>query len=333
MQSRLTRGLVLVLGLALTGAACGKYSIGNLRALKAFQDANVKYQKGEFKAAVDDYERVVKYNPDLGLAYFFLGNSYDNLYKAAKKGEPENDAYLPKAVENYKKAIDKLAGQTENRAPVIRNLSFQYLIAAYGTDKLNDLDQALPVAQQLIATEPNEPLNYQALGRLYEDAGRYEEAEAQFKKAIEVKPNDALAYATLAGYYHRQGDFEKTMEAWASRAAMEPKNPEAWHTIGASYQDEVFTNKKIPPAKAKEYVVAGIAAEDKALGINPEYYEALIFKNILLRLQANVEKDPAVQKRLLSEADDLKRHADEVQKKQTAAAAATAGTQKKGAGK
>ena len=47
MQSRLTRGLVLVLGLALTGAACGKYSIGNLRALKAFQDANLKYQKAE----------------------------------------------------------------------------------------------------------------------------------------------------------------------------------------------------------------------------------------------------------------------------------------------
>jgi len=333
MQSRLTRVVVLVLGLALTGAACGKYSIGNLRALKAFQDANEKYQKGEFQAAAKDYERVIEYNPDMGFAYFFLANSYDNLYKPAKRGQPENDAYLPKAVENYQKAIDKLEGNTENKAPEIRRLSFQYLIAAYGTDKLNDLDKALPIAQKLIAVEPNEPINYQALGKLYEDAGRYDEAEAQFKKAIEVKPNDALAYATLAGFYNRQGNFEKTMEAWDLRAKMEPNNPEAWHTIGASYQDEVFTNaKKIPIPKQKEYLLTGIAAEDKALAINPEYYEALIFKNILLRLQANVEKDPATQKRLISEADDLKRKGDEVQKKQMTNAAAAAAP-KKGPGK
>ena len=331
MQSRLTRGLVLVLGLALTGTACGKYSISNLRALKTFQDANEKYQKGEFKAAADDYERVIQYNPELGAAYFFLGNSYDNLYKPAKKGEPENDGYLPKAVENYKKAIDKLEGKTENRGPEIRKLSFEYLIAAYGADKLNDLDLALPIAQKLIAVEPNEPTNYQALGKLYEDAGRYEEAEAQFKKAIEVKANDALGYATLAGFYNRQGDFEKTMEAWDSRAKMEPSNPEAWHTIGSFYQDEVFRNKKLPVPKQKEYVMAGLAAEDKALKINPEYYEALIYKNIILRQQANVEKDPALQKRLIAEAEDLKKHADEVQKKQTAAnAAASASGTKKG---
>jgi tetratricopeptide (TPR) repeat protein len=325
---------VLVLGLALTGTACGKYSLGNLRALKAFQDANTKYQKGEFKAAAADYKRVIEYNPDMGVAYFFLGNSYDNLYKSAKKGDAENDSYLPMAVENYQKAVDKLEGNNENRAPEIRKLSFEYLIAAYGTDKLNDLDKALPIAQKLIAVEPNEPTNYQALGKLYEDAGRYDEAEAQFKKAIEVKPNDALGYATLAGFYSRQGNFEKTMEAWDSRAKMEPNNPEAWHTIGASYQDEVFTNKKLPPAKAKEYVLTGLAAEDKALAINPEYYEALIFKNILLRLQANVEKDPAKQKQLIDEAIQLKQHADDVQKKQTANAAATAAAApKKGAGK
>ena len=80
----------------------------------------------------------------------------------------------------------------------------------------------------------------------------------------------------------------------------------------------MFTNKKLPLPKQKEYVLTGLAAEDKALAINPEYYEALIFKNILLRLQANTEKDPALQKRLLAEADDLKRKGDEVQKKQTA---------------
>ena len=80
--------------------------------------------------------------------------------------------------------------------------------------------------------EPNEPLNYQILGRLYEERGRYDEAEAAFKKAIELRPNDPAGYAALAGYYNRQGEFEKTMEAWNDRAAKEPNSPAAWQMIG-----------------------------------------------------------------------------------------------------
>jgi tetratricopeptide (TPR) repeat protein len=316
--------LVLVLGLSLTtAAACGKYSISNLRALQAFQGANEEYKRNEFKTAAADYERVIALNPDSGVAgyaYFFLGNSYDNLYKSTKKGEAENDSFLPKAVENYKKAIDKLAGNTDPKGPEIRKLAFEYLIAAYGTDKLNDINQAVPIAQQLISQEPNEPTNYQALGKLYEDAGNYEEAEKQFKKAVEVKPNDALGYSVLAGFYNRQGQFDKTMEAWFARAKMEPNNPEAWHTIGTFYQDEVFRDKRLAPPKAKEYVLAGLDAEDKALALNQEYYEALTYKNILLRQQANLEKDPAKQKALIQQADDLRNKAMDVQKKQNVAA-------------
>lgn len=320
MQSRVTRVVVLLLGLALTGSACGKYSINNLRALKAFQDANEKYQKQEFKAAADDYERVIQLNPDLGYAYFFLGNSYDNLFKPAKKGQPDNDAYLPKAIENYHKAIDKLKTSTEPKAPEIRKLSYQYLIAAYGPDKLNDLDQALPIAQELIALEPNEPTYYQALGKLFEDAGRYDEAEAQFKKAIDVRPNEALGYATLAGYYNRQGNFEKTMDAFETRAKMEPNNPEAWHSMAPYYSEKAMKEFKLPKDVAKKYVMRGIEVEDKALSLNPDYSEALIYKNILLRQQATLEKDPAVQKRLLNQADEAHRRGEELLKKQNATA-------------
>jgi len=55
--------------------------------------------------------------------------------------------------------------------------------------------------------------------------------------------------------------------------------------------------------------------EDKALGLNPEYMEAMTYKNILLRMQANTEKDPAKQKQLLDEADKLRNKAMELQKK------------------
>ena len=318
--------LVLALGMSLAVAGCGKYSISNLRALKAFSDANRSYQRSDYKAAAAGYEDVIKYNPDFGYAYFFLGNSYDNLYKPAKKGQTENDEYLNKAVANYKLATEKLTGHPEDqREAEFRKRSFEFLISSYGKDKLDDFNQAEPIAKQLIALEPNEPVNYQTLGRLYEEAGRYDEAEAQFKKSVDLRPTDPVGYQLLAGYYHRQGQFEKTMEAFEARARVEPNNPEAWHTMSTYYQEKAFKDVKLPPAKVREYVEKGIANDDKALALNPEYADALFFKQILLRMKALYEKDPAVQKALLKQADDIKAHALEIQKKQS-----TAGTKKGG---
>jgi tetratricopeptide (TPR) repeat protein len=315
MRWQSTRVLILVAGLGLA-AGCGKYSINNLRATQAFQTGNMEYQRGEWESAIAEYNRAVTFNPDLGYAYFFMGNSYDNLYRPMRRGEPDNDAYLDRAVENYRLAIEKLKDNDEPQAGRILELSYEYLIAAYGTDKLNDIDQAVPVAQDLIATQPNEPSNYQALGKLYEENGLYEEAEEMFLKAIEVKTDDPLSYEVLAGYYARQGEFAKSMDALQRRADMEPNNPEAWHTLGARYSEEALKNTSLSRAEAQDMVMKGIEAEDRALAINPDYFEALAFKNILLRQQANYETNPARQQQLLSEADTIRARASELQKKQ-----------------
>jgi len=323
MSYRLIRTGALVAAVGLTLAGCGRYSISNIRALKAFGDANKLYQRTDYAAAVLRYQDVIQLDPQApikGFAYFFLGNSYDNQYKPSKKGDPANDANLPKAVENYKLAIENLSGN-EPREPEMRKLAFEYLIAAYGTDKLNDLAQAEPVAQQLIAMEPNEPTNYEALGKLYEEAKRMDDAERSFKKAVEVKPGDGSSYVTLAGFYNRQGNFPKTMEALAGRAQAEPNNPDAWHTMAAYYWDETYRDGRLTPQVKKDYIDKGIAADEKALAINPDYAEAMVYKGILLRAKALTIKDPAQQKALIDEADKLKEKALEIQKKQNAAAA------------
>jgi tetratricopeptide (TPR) repeat protein len=325
MQLRLTRLAVLVVGLSLTVAACGQYSISNLRAMKAFKEANDFYKKGEFKSAVDRYQRALQYNPDfLGSTYFFLGNSYDNLYKPAHKGEPENDGYLDKAVANYELAIQKIKDD-EQDGPRIRRLSYEYLIAAYGSDKLDDFDRAEPVAQRLIALDTNDPTSYQTLGKLYEDAGRYDEAEAMYQKAIDVRPNDAFGYQILAGYLNRQGQFDKTMVALQAVANLEPNNPEAWHTMATRYEEEVQKDFRLSVARQKDYVQKGLEADDKALSLNPEYYEAMTYKNILLRMAAKYEKNPVQQKKMLDEADALYKKSIALREKQQTAAAKKGG--------
>jgi len=170
----------------------------------------------------------------------------------------------------------------------------------------------------LIALEPDEPSNYQALGNLYEKAGRFEEAEKYFRKAVDVKPKDPNTYKNLAGYYNRQGQFEKTMAAFEQGANVEPNNPEAWHTMATYYWEKAYKpDAKLPASTRHEYTEKGLADEEKALAINPEYAEAMIYKNILLRMKALYEKDPAKQKAMLKEADALMEKGVELQKKQT----------------
>ena len=56
----------------------------------------------------------------------------------------------------------------------MRKLALQYLVAAYGPEKLNQPEKAEPIVQKMIQIEPNEPTNYFALAKIYEDGGRYE---------------------------------------------------------------------------------------------------------------------------------------------------------------
>ena len=304
--------VALMVGLGPAAAGCGKYSYSNMKAMKAFKDANVAYQAQDWKKAVDRYEDAIKANPDLNAGgvtpYFFLANSYDNLYKPARAGEPENDAYMAKAIENYKISATKDTGQMRTRA-------MEYLVAAYGPEKLNDPSQAEPIVNQMIQLEPNEPANYFYLAKIYEEAGRYEDAEQTLLKAKGVKPNDPVVYTTLSGFYNRQGDFAKTMEALHQAADLEPNNPEGFHRLAVFYWEKAFRDHRLGKTEKMEYLQKGVDAENKALSLNPNYAEALTYKNILLRLQANETTDREKQAALIREADQLRNRAMELNKK------------------
>jgi tetratricopeptide (TPR) repeat protein len=319
MQFRFTRMIVLVVGVAVATSACGRYSWSNLRSAKAFKDGLALYSGADYRGAIDEFEHAVGTNPGFqaaGFAYFYLGNSHDMLYRPARKGEPENDAHLGEAVDYYRQAIDQLASSDMEQAPEFRKRSYEYLISAYGPDKLDDFSMAEPLARELISIEPEEPSNYQALARLYEEQGMYEEAEQMFAQAIEVRPDDPAGYQLLAGYFNRQGEFDKTIEAFMKRAELEPNNPEAWHTMGTYQYEKVFRDKSLTRDQASAYIEAGLEAEDKALELNADYFEAVTFKNLLLRLKANLERNPAAQRALLEEADELRERAEALQARQ-----------------
>ena len=100
----LTSQGVIVAALSLSLVGCGQF--GKLKASKHFKDANALYAQQDYRGAAAEYKNAVEADPSLHKAYFFLANSYDNLYKPARKGNELNDSYLQDALKNYKIASE-----------------------------------------------------------------------------------------------------------------------------------------------------------------------------------------------------------------------------------
>ena len=319
----LTRASLTLAMLATVGLATGGCNYwGQLKAQKVFKDANSAYQRGNFVLAADLYEDVIANDPERGLAYFFLGNSYDNQYTITSEPTAENTAFLTKAVTAYETCAEKTLDSADETEALYGKRCLEYLALTYGPEKLNDPAKAEPIMQQLIRLDPGEPANYVAIARLYEDAGFYDDAEKVLVMAKDVRPEDPGIYSVLANYYNRQGNFEKTIQALEEGATKEPQNPIGPFTVATYYWDNAQSNYRLTDAEKMDNVKRGLAAVDKAIELRPEYMEALVYKGLLLRTQANLETDPARQQALLKEATTLQEQADEIRKR-TATGAGT----------
>lgn len=306
--------LALFLGLSVTLAGCGYFN--QVRAMKAFKDGNKAYGASDWRVAIQKYEEAAQLTEGDAACqwcpaiYFYLANSYDNMYRPARKGEPANDALMEKAVANYKLASEKLTEETQPK----RSLALEFLVAAYGPDKLADPTQAEPVVQRMIQLAPNEPTNYFQLAKIYEDSGEYQLAEETYLKGRDAKPNDPTVYLTVAGYYNRQGDFDKLIENIRKNIELEPNNPEAHYRLATYSWDKASRDFRLSDKQKMEIITSGLAAVDKALQIKSDYVEAMTYKGLLLRTQALIEKDPKKQQELIKEGTALSDKANSMRK-------------------
>jgi tetratricopeptide (TPR) repeat protein len=311
MQRRFkAASLVIAAGLSLSLVGCGE--VNKLKARKAYKLAIELYKQQDYKAAADKYKEAVDLDPGLTQAYFYLANSYDNQFKATKRGDPTNDDFLTKAIQYYQVAADK------DPAPAQRKLAMQFLVSDYGTDKMNDPARQEPIIQKMIEVDPSDVTNYFGLAKVYDDAGAYDQEEQVLLRAKEIKPKDPAVYGQLAGFYNKQGEFEKTIDAYRQWQLIEPNNPEVHYTMGAFYWDKGTKDRRLKTPEKKQMAEEGLKEVDKALQLKPDYIEALVMRGLLMRLQAGLEPDRAKYDQLMKDAQGYTDRATALQKKRAA---------------
>jgi TonB family protein len=172
--------------------------------------------------------------------------------------------------------------------------------------------------QKQIAASPNGAAAYIELSKLQEDRGAYADAELTLTRARGAAPTNKTVFSAIAAFYNRQGDFTKTMEALEAIERLDPSDPSAPQITATFYWEKAFKDHRLLPAEKYAYLMSGIAATDRALTLKPDYMDALTYKNLLLRLRAELETDAAQKQQLIAEADALRARAIELNKQRAA---------------
>jgi tetratricopeptide (TPR) repeat protein len=321
LQALVFAGLVPVL--AVTGCA-------RVRSRAAMKDGNKDYKEENFKRAVIDYGRAVQLDPNFAEAWFYLGSSYQALYRPGKD-TPENRELLEKAIEAYKKSLEVNSGKTENLRKVKIN-TLGALTAIYSDEPYRDFDAALQNAQQLVADNPNDAKNLYAMANLYEKFGKVAEAEELYKKIAEMNPSDPKACGALAAFYNKplwegRSKFEQAIATLERCASLAPEDAGGYQKIASFYWDKAYRDPLLTDELKSQYAEKGLENVDKALKIKPDYFEAIIYKGLLYRVKASVTKNPRERQEFLERAADLQKQGLELKKQQAAeqqAAAAAA---------
>jgi len=218
---------------------------------------NVYADLGDYDKALYAYQQAIVLEPQNALLWNNLGNLYRTL------------GYYNKAIQAYWKAIEldpKLAEPWNGLGNLYYNLKlYEEAITAYQRAILlapnlaiswNGLGNAyanlgyryykdaLSAYQRAIDLDPQYSSPWNGLGNVYYAMGRYNEAIASYKKALElpdIKGRPAsvhtLAWNGLGNVYYAMGHYNEALDAYLKAIDLDPKLAYPWNGLGNVYYD------------------------------------------------------------------------------------------------
>ena len=170
------------------------------------------------------------------------------------------------------------------------------------------LDPDLTTAEIYLAT---------AYAQQYVPGGRGEDNEKNAQMAIQTfenvlkrEPNNVNAVAGLASIYYNLGQndtkqLQKSKEFYTKYAQLDSTNPIPYYTIGVLDWLVVYDkNNTLSTDEQLKVIDEGLGNIDRALALNPDYDDAMTYKNLLYRLKADRAVSEDEKKKMIDLADE-----------------------------
>lgn len=175
-------------------------------------------------------------------------------------------------------------------------------------------DTAILELQTYLKKRPNDEVTREALINLFLNANRTSQAIDYFRNYLKDHPADLNAVKSIATLYAKQGNFNEALNWYQKITLLDGQNPEAFYTYGVVLYEKVAKN---PPEDMNErlaYIEKGKGALQRASELRADYFEAVVYMNLLFREQAKVELDPIKQQELIAQAETWRNKAVAINK-------------------
>jgi len=218
--------------LSIDSSAAGSPTLSSdLKGDDLYDAAKASFDRGNYKAAIELFKRVVDADPkhktawmDLGRAYMLMRQTDDAI--AAFKKQAELNPY------------DEYA----------------YAALGWAYTTARKYDDAATAFNKAIEIDPLSQYAHAALGSMYAEAHQYDKAAPELEKAVSLKSDDAGLQISLGDAYLNLGQDEKALAAF-DRATEISATPEVWNNI--AYQ---LSLKKTHLDRAQQYAESAVTA-------------------------------------------------------------------------
>jgi tetratricopeptide (TPR) repeat protein len=292
--------------------SCRKLNVNQLKANHHFAKANNHFTESQYRLAIEEYEKALEYNPDLTLAYRFLGESYKNQYRAGDES-PENLERAENAIENLKMALEK----DPTNIQIVHSLGDMY-------DRMQRFEDAEDMFLRVLQLDPTNMENYYVVAGFYNRyAGENEDirkkAEEMYLRRIELDPQNDQGYAYAAQFYDNVRpipDFDKAYEMHKQVLKMKPDDALTLFTIGVNRFNKAYRLQNL--LSRQERIALANESEEcllKSAELDPNYPDTFAYINLLYR-NVHALLYPDRSERYIREADSYMERYSQVRKRQ-----------------
>lgn len=177
-----------------------------------------------------------------------------------------------------------------------------------------ELDPDLTTAEIYLATAYSQ--QYIPGGRSEENDKNAQLAIQTFENVLKREPNNVNAIAGLASIHQNTNQFQKAHDYYMKYAQLDSSNPVPFYAIGSVDWIIVYDKNNPPPAEEQGKLIdEGLQNLDKALALNPDYDDAMTYKNLLYREKARLATNDADKRKLTDLADEWFNKSLETRKK------------------
>lgn len=232
-----------------------------------------------------------------------------------------NSAYLEndyaRALELYKRAATK-----ENFDELDRMIGYSYMgLYRAGDDSAENVRNANLAAAYLdrYLQDTDDLAAEEVLINLYLNSNQQDKAIERLERRLDANPKDTTIMKSIANLLAGQGNAAEALEWYRRVVQIEPTAANNY-TVGVVAWEMVSKGLTGSVEESEELIAVGKQHLERAIEADPEYFDALVYINLLYREEAKFSDDFIEKEELMAKAEEYRQRAIAIAQKRAAEA-------------